>query len=101
MEETSPDTLNTLRQKIQTTRQALIAKFSLSTVVDHRFAPGFSGDHTVVALWPVTDGGIPEDARFYASTPSGKIELTINNQSARTFFKPGKSYYVMFVEAPE
>lgn len=39
-----------------------------------------------------------ENARFTKATPSGRIELGIDNPDAMKFFKPGKSYYVDFTE---
>jgi len=43
-----------------------------------------------------------ENKAFTDSTPSGGCEMTINDgRPAAAFFKPGKSYYVTFTEAPD
>ena len=51
-----------------------------------------------VTLDPVRDGS-PENADFYAWTPSGKIVLQTLNPSAAEAFKPGKNMYVDFTPA--
>ena len=40
------------------------------------------------------DDTIPEDLRFQKATPSGEMELYIDNQAIIDGFKPGASYYV-------
>lgn len=42
-----------------------------------------------------------EDNSFASATPSGKMELSIDNKEVHGFFKPGKSYYVDITEVPE
>lgn len=42
------------------------------------------------------DDGIPEDMRFQKATPSGHIELLIDNPSALGEMKLGNQYYVDF-----
>jgi hypothetical protein len=42
------------------------------------------------------DPTIPEDQRFQVATPSGHIELQIDNPAAVGQFKNGESYYVDF-----
>jgi len=40
-----------------------------------------------------------EDGRFTKATPSGKIEMRVDNPEAAVQFEPGKKYYVDFTEA--
>lgn len=42
-----------------------------------------------------------ENAIFGYWTPNGEVNLTIRNEAASAFFKPGKKYYVDFTEAPD
>ena len=42
-----------------------------------------------------------EDNSFASATPSGKMELSVDNKAVHGFFKPGKSYYVDITEVPE
>lgn len=44
-------------------------------------------------------GGSPEDNSYCAATPSGLIELTINNPDLVGKIKPGQKFYVDFTEA--
>ncbi len=40
-----------------------------------------------------------ENKSYSTATPSGKLELTINNPNAFDFFKPGGEYYLNITEA--
>jgi hypothetical protein len=51
-----------------------------------------------VSLYPVSNGS-EENEQFWKYTPSGKIELSIENPSAAERFEPGKEYYVDFTPA--
>lgn len=42
------------------------------------------------------DDTIPEHKRFQKATPSGHIELNVDNPDAIVHFEPGKHYYVDF-----
>lgn len=52
----------------------------------------------LVVLIPQYDPDSPEDQRYSVATPSGRIEMVVDNPPAREFFKPGKTYYVDFTE---
>lgn len=53
-------------------------------------------------LTPVFGGGTnAEDNTYSKATPSGKLELQIDNPAAKGFFVPGKKYYVDITEAAE
>ena len=43
----------------------------------------------------------PEDNMFNEATPWGNIEIGIDKKGAMNFLKPGKSYYVDFIEVEE
>lgn len=45
------------------------------------------------------DQSIPEDQRFAKATPSGFIELQVDNPAALVQFKVGQTYYVDFTPA--
>jgi hypothetical protein len=71
-------------------RQFMVrAKFRVQYVQDF-------GASKKVYLTPVTDDGIPENARFHKYTPSGSIEMMIDNPSAADQFKPQQEIYVDF-----
>jgi hypothetical protein len=53
-----------------------------------------------VSLTPVINGS-DENKTFYKYTPSGEITLFTVNDAAFAEFRPGKSYYIDFTEAPE
>jgi hypothetical protein len=65
------------------------AKFRVSSVTDY----GFTKQVKLVA---VGDDGIPENQRYHKATPSGTIELTIDNPSASDQFRPQAECYVDF-----
>lgn len=50
-----------------------------------------NGDRYVFTT--VYDPSIPEDRRFCEATPSGRIEMLINNPVAQQFFEQGQDYY--------
>lgn len=54
-----------------------------------------------VKLYPVFDQSTEENRRFTKATPSGNLELTIDNPALFDFFTPGKYYYVDIQEASE
>jgi hypothetical protein len=66
----------------------------------------FKVQETTKYAWPGTkvilkaeyDTTIPEDARYATATPSGTIEMYVNNPPAESFFIPGKYYYIEFTE---
>lgn len=76
---------------------SVLAKFTVSHF-DTR-----EGAHYVqksVVLNTQYDPSLPEDRRFTKATPMGEMKMQIDNPEALAFFKPGKSYYVEFKEAP-
>lgn len=54
-----------------------------------------------VVLTPQYDTSIPEDQRYATATPSGRIEMQIDNPSALAALPMGKQFYVDFTAVPE
>ena len=89
------------------------AKFNLHQVKQISYQHGGSlseGDEQktiksgrILVFGAVYDDGTPENQRFSKSTPSGTIEMQVDNPSALEWFEIGKSYYVDFVptQAPQ
>ena len=74
------------------------AKFTVSYIEHQENTAGF---YRKVILEPRYDSSIPEDRRFCEATPSGRLEMTINNPAALEQFKPGKQFYVDFTPISE
>lgn len=72
--------------------KTILAKFKVGSVTD------YGNKNEGVALSPVI-GGSDENKSFSLYTPSGKIEMHINNPEACGFFIPGEEYYVEFKKA--
>jgi len=47
------------------------------------------------------DNSIPEDRRFQKATPTGSIDMHIDNPAALEQFKLGSDYYVDFSPVPD
>lgn len=69
-------------------------------VVAHTLRAGFSTS-TTVRLETQYDPTIPEDQRFCKATPSGHIEMWVDNPPALEQLALGKTFYVDFTEVPE
>lgn len=54
---------------------------------------------TILELSAVYDDGIEENRRFAKATPSGKLEMQIDNPPATEFFELGQWYYLDFSKA--
>jgi len=46
------------------------------------------------------DPSIPEDQRFMKATPTGHIDMQVDNEAALTQFELGKYYYIDFSPVP-
>lgn len=66
------------------------AKFIVESVMR------FAGSQCQVKLRAVSAEGIPENERFHRYTPSGTIEISIDNPPASDVFTPGQAFYVDF-----
>lgn len=69
------------------------AKFICESVTDYGYTKK-------AQLRPVFDNTIEENKQFNEATPAGYMEISISNQKAKDFLKPGKNYYLDFTEAP-
>lgn len=70
------------------------AKLHLTTMTNHEW-----GGKTL-RFDTRYDDTIPEDQRFQKATPSGHVELMIDNPAALSQFELGKDYYVDFSAVP-
>ena len=52
-----------------------------------------------IRLFPVSGAGETENAKFFASTPSGSIDLGTVNKAAAEYFALDGEYYVTFERA--
>ncbi|HRK36261.1 MAG TPA: hypothetical protein PLJ47_16815 [Candidatus Hydrogenedentes bacterium] len=58
-------------------------------------------DARTVYLSAVHGSDVPEDVNFAKYTPSGQIEMYIDNPSAVAQLEIGKAFYVDFMAVPE
>lgn len=71
--------------------QRIKAKFHCGSVTDN----GYGTNASLSAVY----GKEGENADFAKATPSGSIQINIDNETpAHGFFKPRKNYYVYFEE---
>lgn len=69
------------------------AKFVVNSI--EMYANGYGK----VKLMAVYDTTTPENERFTKATPSGLLEMSIDNPPALEQFKPGQAFYVDFTAA--
>lgn len=69
------------------------------SVVDGDPSKTTTGGRTLV-FSAAYDDGTPENQRFSKATPSGSIEMLVDNPEALKQFEIGKSYYLDFTPAP-
>jgi hypothetical protein len=76
------------------------AKFYVSEITKRAYNP----DHVTVLLSPVTRGG-DDNKEWAAATPSGKVEMQINNPSAAKQFDQWmiekRDIYITFDAVPK
>ena len=76
------------------------AKFTVTQIIETRFGPQPEAAYRTVVLEPRYDQTIPENVRFLIATPSGKMEMRIDNPKALAEMIPGRAFYVDFTEVP-
>jgi len=59
------------------------------------------GSQVEVTLTPIYDISVEEDRRFAKATPSGTIQLYIDNPPASDYLALGKFFYVDFTEVEQ
>lgn len=67
---------------------AVRAKFTVTKVAKTSYG------QTEITLSPQYDQTIPEDLRFQKATPSGQLQMTVDNPTAVEFLELGKAYYL-------
>ena len=72
------------------------AKFTVTHINETRYGARPVDAYKTVILEPRYDTTIPEDVRFLTATPTGRMEMRIENPVALEQFIPGKSFYVDF-----
>lgn len=70
------------------------AKFRVDSIAKH------SWGGSSIKLSCTYDDKIPEDQRFQKATPSGTIEMQIDNPAAVELFELGKYFYADFFAVP-
>lgn len=87
----------TIRAKFRCTS---VEQSSAAPVEVQRYAPG-GGEPTTRLAWPRTyrfmamyDPSVPEDQRYAQSTPSGSLQMQVDNPAV--VFEPGRDYYLDF-----
>lgn len=69
-------------------------------VIGHEKWPGQDGTKIKLGAVSGSDKENQENVMFHKYTPSGTIEMFVNNPPAEAFFALGKVVYVDFTEAP-
>lgn len=75
------------------TRKMVRAKFQVQGIKKTNWGA------TILDMSAVYDDGIEENARYAKATPSGTLQIQIDNPPALEFFELGKSYYLDFSKA--
>lgn len=70
------------------------AKFCVTSIITTGYAPGQF--HTKVVLEPRYGLELAEDVRFCKATPSGRMEMAIDNPFAIAEMEIGRTFYVDF-----
>lgn len=73
------------------------AKFKVTQVIDTQFASTYS--QKKIVLEPQYDQAIAEDVSFSKATPTGRIEMQIDNETAIAAMPIGQVFYVDFTPA--
>lgn len=74
-------------------------KSVLGYVYNYETKTNSETEQRIVSLVPVYDSNPEsENGKFFAATPSGRIELGVMNLDAAKLFEIGKEYYVDFTQ---
>lgn len=73
------------------------AKFKVTRVIVTNYSPTYT--QTVIVLEPQYDQKVAEDLSFSKATPSGRIEMQVDNPAAVEAMPVGKVFYVDFTPA--
>ena len=72
------------------------ALFQVNDVLERKNAEGQTTS-MIVKLNPSYESGV--NKAFFEATPTGSLEMTINNPAAFGFFRPGRKYWLDFTPA--
>jgi hypothetical protein len=76
------------------------AMFTVNDVLERKAADG-SVMSQIVKLNPVYENNPDHpNYEFWKATPTGSMEMTINNPAAFGYFVPGKKYLLSFEQTP-
>lgn len=70
-------------------------KFQLSQITQ----TSWGGDGRTLVFQAQYDPDSPEDQRYAKATPTGRIEMQVDNPAALEQFQLGKTYYLDFTPA--
>ena len=68
------------------------AKFSLVEIRSNQYNKSVEPVKTLI-FEPRYDQDIPEDVRFLMATPTGRLEMRVDNPKALEYFELNKYYY--------
>lgn len=72
------------------------AKFRIDSITQH----AYNSDVRTIKLYAVSADEVEENKRYHKYTPSGTLEITIDNPPAAEQFKLGSHVYLDFSDAP-
>ena len=70
------------------------AKFKVTEIIEKTFNPDYS--QKTIVLTPQYDQKIAEDVSFQKATPTGRMEMQIDNPAALAAMPVGTVFYVDF-----
>jgi hypothetical protein len=76
-------------------KQMVRGKFKLDSITRVSWSPTAQ----VFKFNAVCDNSTEENKRYAKYTPSGFLEMTVDNPPAQEFFELGKTYYLDFTKA--
>lgn len=95
--------LNELKKANNKIMNSVVAKFTVGSITRAKGWYGANDEVQTIHLSPVTGGtgASEENKKFWAATPSGKIEIGIVNKDTGSYFELGEEYLVTFTKAPK
>lgn len=85
-------------QKVRSIMSGTVrAKFKVSEIIERQFTPTYS--QKTIVLSPQYDQKVAEDVSFQKATPTGRMEMQIDNPVAIERMPIGKVFYVDFTPA--
>lgn len=75
------------------------AKFKCISHTQHSYSQNQEHPQVTYKFQAVYDDGTPENQRYSKATPSGSLEILVDNPDVN--FRLGRDYYLDFSEVPE